>query len=153
MEDSRSAPRWPYRIWMTGSVAVVMASLVALRAMPEPERARRVTRSSPYSVAETVLRIEEAAARSGLGVLLREDGAETVVVLASSAGGTPVAMATAGGAPDMPLAFQVRAQAGGASVVSTAPTRPELAGALRAVSPAAADELAALPRLIDGALA
>jgi uncharacterized protein (DUF302 family) len=151
MEEKRSTVRLPVRIWMTGSIAVVMASLVTLRALPEPERSRRMLRASPYGITETVQRIEAEALQRGLTVLVRGEGAEPVIVLASSAGGTPVAMT--GTSPDVPLAVQVRADAGGRTQVLLQAAAPEVAGALRVVSPEAADELAALPRLVERALA
>ncbi len=135
---------------MTGSLALAMLAAIGLRTLPETERPRRVLRSSPYGVAETVLRIEAAAALQGLAVLVRAEGAEPVIVLASSAGGTPVSMQ--GGAPDMPLALQVRAVPNGSEVMLGA-TAQGIERELRSVSAAAADEVAALPQIVAGALA
>ena len=59
-----SDARRPFRLWMTGSLAVVMAAMIPLRAASETERshALRVLRHSRFGVSETLQRIEVAAA-------------------------------------------------------------------------------------------
>lgn len=151
---TRLEPRFPYRVWMTGSIAVVMAALWTVRGLPEDERVKRQFRhSSPYSVSETVLRIEAAAAERGLQVLLREAvGTSPVIVLASSAGGTPVLMAAADAVPAVPMSLQVRSLGGSRSEVLV----PDVARLIARVSgewPAeVAAELADFPALLDRAL-
>jgi hypothetical protein len=152
------AARRPVRVWMTGSIAVVMAAMVQLRGETETdpendartERPRRVALASPYGVAETVLRIETAAAQRGLQVLWRDDRGDAVLVLASSAGGTPVAFD--GEAARTPMALRVLPAGEGAAQVLMPAESGALAGALRSVSPQAADELALLPLLVERAL-
>ena len=48
--------RRPFRLWMTGSVAVVMAAMIPLRDAVEPERSQalRVLRHSRFTVSETL---------------------------------------------------------------------------------------------------
>jgi hypothetical protein len=146
--------RKPFRFWMTGSLAVVMAALVTARGTVDDERqqnTRRVVRHSRYGVDETVLRIEAAARQAGQGVIARVEGESLVIVLASSIGGTPVLMAAEGGRPDVPLAVQVRSAAdGGADVLLASPEQVLLGEGMPA---RVAEELAALPDLLDRALA
>src|SRR5688572_7485509 len=86
--------RRPFRLWMTGSLAVVMAAVVPLRDASESERshAMKLLRHSRFDVSETMQRIELAARDRGLSVLARVSGARPVLVLASSIGGTLVVM-------------------------------------------------------------
>jgi uncharacterized protein (DUF302 family) len=144
----------PFRLWMTGSLAVVMAALVPVRDVPDSERSSsmRVLRHSRFGVNETVQRIEESARLQGLSVLARIDGSRPVIVLASSVGGTLVVMDGATSALDVPLSVMVRAgEQGGADVLvtSAAPAGPER---WLELPPAVADDLAALPGLVDRAL-
>jgi hypothetical protein len=152
--SARLDARLPYRVWMTGSIAVVMAAIWTLRGLPEDERIKRQLRhSSPYSVSETVLRIEAAAAERGLAVLLRDAvGSSPVIVLASSAGGTPVLMGAADAVPAMPMSLQVRSLGGAHSEVLV-PDVSRLITSLSGEWPAeVAAELASLPTLVDRAL-
>jgi uncharacterized protein (DUF302 family) len=151
---ARLDTRFPYRVWMTGSIAVVMAALWTLRGLPDDDKTRRVLRhSSPYSVSETVLRIEAAAAERGLAVLLSEAvGTTPVIVLASAAGGTPVLMGGPDGATAVPMAMQVRSDGSGRAEVWVPDAQP-LIGRMSAELPAeVAAELAALPAWLDRAL-
>ena len=53
--------RTPFRLWMTGSIAVVMASLCTGRGVLDDERlagSMRVLKHSPYNAKETMQRIE-----------------------------------------------------------------------------------------------
>lgn len=148
--------RGPLRIWMTGSLAVVMTAMVNLRAGTEAEvdadetRTRRVAVASPYGLAETVLRIESAATARGLRVLWRDARGDAVIVLGSSGGGTPVAFD--GAAPEAPMALRVLASPDGGTRVWLPAEVGVLAGALRRDAPQAADELALLPQLVRRAL-
>lgn len=144
----------PFRLWMTGSLAVVMAALTPMRDLPDSERSgsMRVLRHSRFDVNETVLRIEQSARLQGLSVLARTGGSHPVIVLASSVGGTLVVMDGATSALDVPLSVMVRAgEQGGADVLiaSATPAGPQRwLGLPKAV----ADDLAALPGLVDRAL-
>ena len=53
----------PFRLWMTGSLAVVMAAMIPLRDVPDSKRSEllRALRHSRFGVNETVLRIENSA--------------------------------------------------------------------------------------------
>src|SRR5258705_11146091 len=70
---SKPQVRRPFRLWMTGSIAVVMAALLPSRASAESEQneTHRVLRHSRYGVTETLQSIEAAALSQGLsGVAL-----------------------------------------------------------------------------------
>jgi uncharacterized protein (DUF302 family) len=105
----------PFRFWMTGSVAVVMTTASVGRPMAHDRHL--LSQSSRFRVTETVERIEACAQRHGLSVFarlgrqarpyeLRDDA--TLIVFESSAGGTPVVMASADATPEVPLAVCVR---------------------------------------------
>lgn len=145
--------RTPFRLWMTGSLAVVMASLCTGRGVLDAERlasSMRVLRHSPYSVSETLRRIEAAAQAHGLQVLARVGQQGPVIVLASAAGGTPVLMESADSVLDVPLSVQVvRTPDGGADVL----VPQSLDSGWDGLPGAVAEELAQLPELLDRALA
>jgi len=85
-------------------------------------------------------------------VLARIDGSRPVIVLASSVGGTLVVMDGATSALDVPLSVMVRAgEQGGADVLITSAT-PTGQAHWTELPPAVADDLAALPGLVDRAL-
>jgi uncharacterized protein (DUF302 family) len=139
---------------MTGSLAVVSAALWPSQVKTEFDRrsTHRVLRNSPYSVSETVRRIEDAALQQGLQVLARTGGAQPVIVLASSVGGTPVVMDDPDSQPDVPLSVQVRKGMWGGTEVLI-PQSPEESGTdWHDLPDAVADDMAALPRLLDQAL-
>ncbi len=144
--------RTPFRMWMTGSLAVVMASLCTGRGVLDAERlaaSMRVLRHSPYGVGETLRRIEAAAQSRGLQVLARVGQQGPVIVLASAAGGTPVLMQSADSLPDVPLSVQVvRAADGGADVL----VPQSLDSGWDGLPGAVAAELEQLPELLDRAL-
>lgn len=155
---SASGSRRPFRFWMTGSLAVVMAALCAGRGLGDDDSddertfaAPRVMRHSPYGVAETVQRIEAAARRSGQVVLVTSGGEQPVIVLASAAGGTPVVMTRADSAPDVPLSVQVREGLDGGADVLIADASAGLSASLGEMPQSVADEIAALPDLLDRA--
>lgn len=144
--------RKPFRLWMTGSLAVVMASLCTGRGVLDDERlaaTMRVLRHSPFGVTETVLRIEQAARQRGQEVLARVGSHGPVIVLASAVGGTPVVMASADSPPDIPLSVQVRRCADGGADVLVARM---LGDRLVELPDTVAAELAALPGLLERAL-
>ncbi|MFT3665943.1 hypothetical protein [Piscinibacter sp.] len=144
--------RIPFRLWMTGSLAVVMASLCTGRGVLDAERlagSMRVLRHSPYGVKETLRRIEAAAEARGLQVLARVGQQGSVVVLASTVGGTPVLMQSEDSPPDVPLAVQVlRSNDGGAEVL----VPQSLDSGWYGMPAPVADELAELPDLLGRAL-
>lgn len=144
----------PIRLWMTGSLAVVMAALIPLRDVSDTERSHlmRVLRHSRFGVNETVLRIEQSARQHGLSVLARMSGARPVIVLASSVGGTLVVMHGATSALDVPLSVMVRAAADGGADVLIASAASASAEQWRELPRAVADDLAALPGLVERAL-
>lgn len=145
--------RTPFRLWMTGSLAVVMASLCVGRDVLDDERlagSMRVLRHSPYSVQETMQRIEQAARANGHEVIARIGPQGSVIVLASSVGGTPVLMESPDSAPDVPLSVQVRRTPdGGADVLIP----QSLDSGWDGLPAPVAEELAGLPELLDRALA
>ena len=144
--------RTPFRLWMTGSLAVVMASLCTGRGVLDVERlagSMRLLRHSPYGVKETVRRIEDAARARGHEVIARVGLQGPVIVLASSVGGTPVLMASADSLPDVPLSVQVlRSADGGADVL----VPQSLDSGWDGLPGAVVEELAGLPELLDRAL-
>lgn len=144
--------RKPFRLWMTGSLAVVMASLCTGRGVLDDERlasTMRVVRHSPFSVTETVLRIEQAARQRGQEVLAKIGSHELVLVLSSSVGGTPVVMSTPDALPDVPLSVHVRGSADGGADVLVARV---VEGGLADWPDTVAAELASLPGLLERAL-
>src|SRR5512138_1403260 len=102
----------PFRFWMTGSVAVVMAALGMGRSAMANER-QWMSQSSRYRVTETVERIAACAQRHGLSVFTRvlpdtqpfgEPDETTLIVFESADGGTPVLMEGPQSQPEVPLA-------------------------------------------------
>jgi hypothetical protein len=147
--------RRPFRLWMTGSLAVVMAAMIPMRDLEETERysATRGLRHSRFGVAETVLRIEAAARDRGLSVLALMPGARPVLVRASSGGGTPVVMDEADSQPEMPLSVMVReGRDGGADVLIASGSGDAVASGWQDLPASVVDDLEALPGLVDRAL-
>lgn len=154
--------RRPFRIWMTGCFAVVVAALGGGR-VDAAERGSRSrapladARVSRFSATETVHRLEACAARHGFTVFARLDAAAarageaegcSVIVFESSSsrGGTPVLMDGPHARPDLPLAVRVRGTAAGASEVWLASTAwDDLPDDLTR-------DLIELPALVDDAL-
>ena len=140
----------PFRFWMTGSVAVVMAALGIGRGAVASER-HPLSQSSRYRVLETVQRIEACAQRHGLSVFTRVGGDPArdefvLIVFASAAGGTPVLMEGPQSHPELPLSVEVRADAaGGAEVLFGASDWDDL-------PPALARDMTELPMLVADAL-
>ena len=138
----------PHRLWMTESFAVVMAALSSTR---EDRGARtHVLRRSPYSVGETLLRIEAEALNQGLSVLVEWNGAHPVIVLGSSIGGTPVMMNRADSRPCVPLSVGIRECADGADVLLIDSDDADTDWG--DLPTAVADDIAAMPRWVENAL-
>ena len=156
---SRTQARRPLRLWMTGSLAVVMAALLPSRSLAEAladaERAetQRVIRHSRYGVIETVQRLEDAALTRGLSVLARLSvPREPVIVLASSVGGTLVVMDEATERVQMPFCLQVRAgEGGGAEILLPALAAPQSLAEWLDVPERVVADLALLPAVIEQA--
>ena len=113
----------PFRIWMTGCVAVVMAALGTGRdaAAVEAESVKRVSR---FGVAETVQRLQAGAPSHGFSVFTslqraatRDAGSSTVIVFEPSRGGTPVWMELDSATPRLPLTLHVVLDAAGSTQV------------------------------------
>jgi uncharacterized protein (DUF302 family) len=144
----------PFRFWMTGSVAVVMAAFGMGRSAMASER-HLLTQSSRFRVTETVERIAACAERHGLTVFTRivpqaqlfgEGDELTLIVFESSDGGTPVVMEGPASQPEVPLAVAVRAdRAGGAEVLFGASDWANL-------PPGVARDLTELPIMVADAL-
>ena len=147
--------RRPFRSWMTGSHAVLMAAMAPVRGAAENRQVgtMRVLRLSPFGVAETVRRIEAAAQRQGLSVLARLGGSQPMIILGSSVGGTPMVMDEADSPLDAPLRVQVRGCASGGAEVLVASDRDGVATDWQDLPAAVADDLATLPALLERALA
>ena len=147
--------RRPFRLWMTGSLAVVMAAMIPLRSASEDERnhAMRMLRHSRFGVAETLHRIELAARDRGLSVLAMVPGAPPVLVLASSIGGTLAVMNEASSRPVMPLSLMVSAAHGGGAhvLIASAYAQSESVD-WSELHASVVDDLRALPGVIDRAL-
>ncbi len=148
-------PRRPFRLWMTGSLAVVMAAMLPLRAASNAERshAMKLLRHSPYGVTETLQRIETAALDRGLSVLARVPGAPPALVLAASIGGTLVMMDQAGSRPAMPLSLMVSASRdGGADVLVAFGAEAVTVDDWSDLPASVVAEMRALPGLVERAL-
>jgi uncharacterized protein (DUF302 family) len=141
----------PFRFWMTGSVAVVMAALGIGRGAMAHERSPHSSQASRFRVMETVQRIEACAPQHGLSVftkVCKGDGRDefTLIVFESAAGGTPVLMEGPESQPEVPLAVVVRADAaGGTEVLIAGEDWDDL-------PPSVARDLTELPMLVADAL-
>ena len=142
--------RKPFRFWMTGGVAIMVAAVGGSRSYAAEERVS--ARTSRYGVSETVQRIDASAQRHGMHVLacLPHGEAGCVLVLESSQGGTPVQMAREGDAPDLLLSVTLQPTRSGGTEVFV---REEVAGELpEGLSAEVKGDLAELPKLVDEAL-
>lgn len=152
---SKPQVRRPFRLWMTGSLAVVMAALVPSRVSAETEQneTHRVLRHSRYGVTETVQRIEAAALSQGLSVLARLAASpHPVIVLESSVGGTLVVMDESNARVAIPFSLQVRESADGGADVLLATLAEAAPGQWEDVPERVVADLALLPELIDRAV-
>lgn len=157
--EGNSPGRPPFRFWMTGCMAVVMSAFAGTT-LARTEAHGMTRHTSPYGVAETVLRLEASAQRHGLQMFALVDrgtGKDVpegtnwkVVVLASSEGGTPVLMDRPGGQHAVPMSLVVRANGQGGSEVllGSAASDASLAGLPTQVQ----RDLAELPGLVAEAL-
>lgn len=147
--------RRPFRLWMTGSLAVVMAAMIPLRGASEAERNQtmRLLRHSRFTVNETLQRIEVAARDRGLSVLAMVPGSPPVLVLASSIGGTLAVMNEANSRPSMPLSLMVSEASDGGADVLIASTQGDVATSdWSELPPSVVDDLQSLPGVVDRAL-
>jgi len=152
---SKPQVRRPFRLWMTGSIAVVMAALLPSRASAESEQSdtHRVLRHSRYGVTETVQRIEAAARSQGLSVLARLAASpHPVIVFESSVGGTLVVMDETHARVEIPFSLQVRESADGGADVLLATSVEAGQGQWEDVPERVVADLALLPGLIDRAV-
>lgn len=152
---SKPQVRRPLRLWMTGSIAVVMAALMPSRASAESEQyeTHRVLRHSRYGVTETVQRIEAAALSQGLSVLARlATSPHSVIVFESSVGGTLVVMDESNARVEIPFSLQVRESADGGADVFLATLAEAATGQWQDVPERVVADLALLPELIDRAV-
>ena len=140
----------PFRFWMTGSVAVVMAAFGVGRSALAQER-HPLSQSSRFRVTETVERIEACAQKHGLTVFTRLESGERgdgmlMIVFESSDGGTPVMMEGPASQPELPLAVAVRADpTGGAEVLFSGSDWDDL-------PPSVERDLTELPLMVADAL-
>ena len=154
----------PFRFWMTGGAAMILAALSGTRAMGAEDRPVH-SRVSRYGVQETVNRIEASALRHGLPVMARlqpppqisgrteRESAETllVIVLESLQGGTPVSMDGPNCMPALLLSVTVRQGRSGATEVwFTDSVFDELPDGM---TPEVRHDLADLPLVVEEALA
>lgn len=152
---SRPQVRRPFRLWMTGSIAVVMAALLPSRASAEAEQneTHRVLRHSRYGVTETVQRIEAAALSQGLSVLARlATSPSPVIVFESSVGGTLVLMDESNARVEIPFSLQVRESADGGADVLLTTLAETVSDQWQDVPERVVADLALLPGLIDRAV-
>jgi hypothetical protein len=147
----------PFRFWMTSGVAIMVAAASGGRSFASEERLT-LTRVSPFSVSDTVHRIEASAQRHGMHVLAclpQQVDAITgesryIIVLESSQGGTPVQMETPDAGPDLLLSMVLKSGHRGGTQVFLHQ------GALRdlpeGLSAQVQNDLADLPAMLDEAL-
>lgn len=144
-----------WRYWVTGGIAAVLAA--ASQADPE-DREQRASRSSAYSVEETVDRLQQQARLKGLPIFATlyaphaasRDGVALLLVLGNDSAHTAVLQSTHHGALALPLTMRVAPRQGGGSEVQfSAPhwlaDQPDLPQELLA-------KVRALPALVDAAL-
>jgi len=148
----------PFRFWMTGGIAMIVAALGGSRAFGAEERLTRAS-VSRFGVTETVQRIEACAERHGMPVLVRlqqsvgedNDRQRLVIVFESTQGGTPVLMTSSDASPDLLLRVVVqRGVNGSTEVMWRGAALDELPEGL---SPELLHDLADLPALVAEALA
>jgi uncharacterized protein (DUF302 family) len=147
----------PFRLWMTGGLAMVLAGLVGRPDSEEDERFR-LARVSPYGVAETVQRIEASAERQGMQVMVRmlegrrgdTHTMRQVIVLESSQGGTPVSMQSENARPHLPLRVVVQRGADGVTQVLLPESTPS--GSVTGLPFQVQNDVAGLPEVVEQAL-
>lgn len=148
----------PFRFWMTSGIAIMVAAVTGGRSFAGEERLT-LARVSPFSVTETVHRIEASAQRHGMHVLaclpqqLDSVTGESryMIVLESSQGGTPVQMETPDAQPDLLLSVVLqRGHQGGTEVFLH---RGALRDLPEGLSAQVQNDMADLPAMLDEALA
>ena len=146
--------RRPFRLWMTGSLAVVMAAVIPMRDVSDGDRnsVMRLLRHSRFGVNETVHRIELAARNHGLPVLALVPGARSVLVLGSSIGGTLVVMDDADSRPSVPLSLMIRQGRGGTEILLASASTSETTREWQDLPAAVVSDIQGLPGLVDQAL-
>jgi hypothetical protein len=151
----------PFRFWMTGGAAMMLAAMSSGRALGADERPA-FSRVSRYGIEETVSRITASAQRHGLPVLARwrhtaaneriqPSLPRLLIVLESSQGGTPVSMDAADAEPDLLLSLVVRTSAEGAIEVLV--LRGSMDDLPDGIPDAVLHDLADLPMVVEDALA
>jgi hypothetical protein len=148
----------PFRFWMTSGVAIMVAAVSGGRNVAAEERVSP-TRTSRFSVSETLHRIEASAKRHGMHVLaclpqqvdvVTGESQHYMIVLESSQGGTPVQMETPDAQPDLLLSVYLkRGRAGGTEVFLHEGALGDLPEGLPAQ---VQSDLADLPAMLDDAL-
>ena len=147
--------RRPFRLWMTGSLAVVMAAMIPLRLASDAERGQsmRVLGHSRFDIAETLQRIEIAAAPEG-SPCWRCCRAKRRHWCSPRRSAAPSAvMREADSAPCVPLGLMVRvAEGGGADVLVASVHDSDVARDWPGLPASVIDELRALPVVVERAL-
>lgn len=148
----------PWRLWVTGGAAAVVAAVAQTPALGAETWAKR---SSPHSLTETARRIERVAREHGMPLFARltppaldmsaEAASSVMLVLGSDEAHTPVLQPTEDAALQLPLGVWVHEpqDEGGAEVQFRDPRWLQDNAAL---PPELADRIAALPGLIDAAI-
>lgn len=155
------------RYWITGCMALVLLAAGQTPGRAESESARRgwITRTSRYSVDETVAKLEQAAQEHGLTVFAKVDGrqpsktgtavassgvASQVLVLSPDEAGTPVMQSASPARLALPMQIRVERGPDGRTVVAINDSAylAEQGGA----PPDMLNDVAALPDLIESAL-
>lgn len=158
------------RYWITGCMALVLLAAGQTPGRAESESARRgwITRTSRYSVDETIAKLEQAAQEHGLTVFAKVDsrqpierGASSVpsvaaapssqvLVLSPDDAGTPVMQSASPARLELPMQIRVERGPDGRTVVAVNDSAylAEQGGA----PPDMLSGVAALPGLIESAL-
>ncbi len=148
----------PFRFWMTSGVAIMVAAASGGRSVAGEGRLT-LTRVSPFSVSDTLRRIEASAQRHGMHVLAclpQQVDAITgesryVIVLESSQGGTPVQMETPDAPPHLLLSVVLRRGVEGRTEVFL--HQGALGDLPEGLSAQVQNDLADLPAMLEEALA
>ncbi len=157
------------RYWISGGMALVLLAAGQASGRAESDSARRgwITRTSRFSVDETVAKLERAAQERGIAVFAKVDNrvpapvgsqaatsdqspASQVLVLSADDSGTPVMQSESRARIELPLQIRVEQGPDGRTVVAVNDSAylAEQGGAPSDVL----SNVAALPGLIDSAL-
>ena len=154
----------PWRFWLTGGVAALLA---AASQKPVTNESTRASRSSRYSLKETIDRLERQARKQGLSVFARleppsrgsrrhvlADGGNVnealLLVLGVDAAHTLVLQSTPGASLDLPLTVRVEQQDGGRTSVEFSDS--SWLSECDEMPPELVYQVNALPGLVDAAL-